>query len=555
MRSSTEPASTEDAHHPISARPAAGRARRLARFRPWEVVLKQAWSEFLSPILAKRVSITLLIVLAVLILGALQVTWAFQATTHQRLRWVRDLCEPTPMAALEGYWREYHAPPAFTTGGEAEIARWLEDWPDIQAVQSRQAPYPTWIRDGDHLRPVDPAVDGPLLASFSQASRGCPGSFWVPPKDSEPRGQFTTILVGENWLLLKRWVRGSREAEAILRKCSPAQPMLRLGYYRFEEKPDPRAPYQAWGAWPNLQVDDRRIGECHWVSSGWSMFFGEEVVFYYVPTPLFNQHIEAFFLRQLLLNSYIFLVAGAVGLLAWRLSRLWMGYRQRESDRLAAFTHSLKTPLTAARLRCELIGMDPQVVGDLQEEIMALRDELDRLTSGINNGLRLFKQPHTSVASPREPIPEAWFRDLATEFEPALEAQGRALEVSLCTTQALANPETLRVALHTVLENAVQHGSGAVRLRTCRRGRGFRIQVGDEGPGLSGEHLARLGRIPRAPGPGANPPEGGIGLGLLTRIARDEGWGLELRSAEGSGLLVQIEVHLVWPPSGRSTPC
>jgi signal transduction histidine kinase len=331
--------------------------------------------------------------------------------------------------------------------------------------------------------------------------------------------------------------------------------MLRLSFYRYEEKPDANAPYAPWGAWPNLQVDDRRILECRWVSSGWCMFLGEEMVFYYVPTPLFYQRIEAYYHRQLILNSYIYLIASAVGLLAWRLGKLWTGYRQREADRLAAFTHSLKTPLTAARLRCELIGMDPQVVGDLQEEIMTLGEELDRLTSGVNNGLRLFNQPQSEAGELREPISEAWLRKAAADFEPALESQGRSLELMLCDAEAMASPDTLRVALHTILENALQHGGGTVRIRTSLHSKRFRIVVEDEGPGLSLEHPSRLGRIPAAPRPGITPTEGGIGLGLLSRIARDEGWGLELRTAPGSGMQVLLDIHAVCQDRGRSTPC
>jgi signal transduction histidine kinase len=529
--------------------------RRLSRFRSREFLGGTSWKNVLSPILAKRLSIGLLIALSILMIAALQVTRAFHATRQQILRWDRDLCRPNTMAILEGYWREYHAPPAFSQGDEPGVQDWLKAWPDIKAVQSRHAPYPAWVRDGVRLRPGDPSRDRPVLDAFAQASAGCAGSFWIPPRGTDAKGRFSTILVGENWLVLRRWVRGSPAAETIIRRCSANPPLLRLGFYRYEEKPDPGAPYEPWGAWPNLQVDDRRIHEDRWTAAGWSMFFGEEMVYYFVPTPDFTRRIEAYYHRQMLVNSYFYLIAGVVGLLAWRLGRLWSGYRQREADLLAALTHSLKTPLTAARLRCELIGMDPQVVGDLQEEILTLGRELDQLTSGVNNGLRLLKQAQPRARSLREPIPAGWFRAVADDFAPAFEAQGRQLALELCEAEGLAAPETLRIVLQTLLENALHHGGGRARLETSwSRGR-LRIQVEDEGPGLSRDQLSRTGRIHPPGRSGAGSKEGGIGLGLVSRIARDEGWGLELRTAPGSGMHVRLEIHAGVQASRRAVPC
>jgi signal transduction histidine kinase len=232
-----------------------------------------------------------------------------------------------------------------------------------------------------------------------------------------------------------------------------------------------------------------------------------------------------------------------------------LGRRQRaqrkrlEADRLAALAHSLKTPLAIHKLRCDTLRMGHLDPSRQTEELMRLGQEVDDLTRLIERGLLSLS---AGGARPvLDPLGAAWVEDLAEAFRPALEAAGRALETELAEAPILAHGPVLAPCLSTLLENAVHHGAGTVRLSTRVEGGVVRLTVQDEGPGLDAESLGALGRafqrLRREGEEGFRHEGQGLGLYLLAEVAGQEGWGFALESAPGHGFSAKMDLPLAPP--------
>ena len=100
------------------------------------------------------------------------------------------------------------------------------------------------------------------------------------------------------------------------------------------------------------------------------------------------------------------------------------------------------------------------------------------------------------------------------------------------------DPSLLAAMLRNLLDNAVRHSppGGQVILRLGVDS----VAVLDEGPGVSPEHLARLGdRFYRPPGQGG--VGSGLGLSIVTLIAQAHGLRVDWRNrAERSGFEVTL---------------
>jgi|GEM_PF-1893437 len=448
---------------------------------------------------------------------------------------------------VQDRWGKYPAPPDFSTGDEPAVRRYLEVWPEVAAIQCRDAFRKTWVRRQGRLVPLDSTRDARLLAWFAVAAGLDPGDTLCPADTLETDHARSPRLVfaGEKWLVLKRWDIGSPEVEGILREALPKPSPIRLGFLPEGVHPRREAPPQPWGAWPSLQIDSRRIAESQWSEVSTNMF-GEVWNVFIVPSPTVQASFAAAHRRHLLWGVLQSLGMAGLGGLLWAWRRRKARARKLEADRLAALAHSLKTPLAVLKMQCDLLRFSPGGLVELRGGLLELSEEVDQLTTMIENGLRLFKASHFGGTDGFcEPLGPAWFEDVAGDMEASFQNRSRKILLELYGASAWASPATLQVALQTVLENSLQHGGGMTRLAISQEGRRVLIRVQDQGPGLSEKNLRRLAQGPlRSDNPTAN----GLGLSLLARIAEEEGWGVELSTKEGEGLTVVLQVPAA--PSG-----
>jgi two-component system sensor histidine kinase QseC len=135
-------------------------------------------------------------------------------------------------------------------------------------------------------------------------------------------------------------------------------------------------------------------------------------------------------------------------------------------------------------------------------------------------------------------------REAAAAVLPLAEERGRPLEVEAPAAVSLSGrPDELRGAVCNLLENALVHGEGAIRVSVREElgggaGRRAVVEVSDEGPGIAEglreEVFARFRKAAPA-SPGA-----GLGLAIVRQVARAHGG--EARVRPGPGCRVEISL-------------
>ncbi|MDT8266356.1 ATP-binding protein, partial [Roseomonas sp. DSM 102946] len=145
--------------------------------------------------------------------------------------------------------------------------------------------------------------------------------------------------------------------------------------------------------------------------------------------------------------------------------------------------------------------------------------ELDGILATFSALLRIAR---TEAGAGRDDIApldlSALVAQVAEVYAPVAEEAGRRLEAGIAPGQRIAGHATLlRQALANLLDNALAHGAGTLRV-TLRPGPV--LEVSDDGPGIPAEErekvLRRFYRLDRS----RNTPGTGLGLALVAAVAR-----------------------------------
>ncbi len=196
---------------------------------------------------------------------------------------------------------------------------------------------------------------------------------------------------------------------------------------------------------------------------------------------------------------------------------------RRERDLASDISHQLRTRLTGLRLRLEELAQhpDPNVVS----EVHAALDQTDRLVTVVDDLLANARSRRAAGATELRLADE--LAEVRTEWESAFTAAGRTLQVRCPRrTTVHATGVRLREAIGVLVDNALKHGAGTVRI-TVRPGSSMVVvEVADEGPGVAD---ALVGHIFDR---GVSTADStGIGLGLARAFIEADGGRLALRRA------------------------
>lgn len=214
----------------------------------------------------------------------------------------------------------------------------------------------------------------------------------------------------------------------------------------------------------------------------------------------------------------------------------------RRAHTLAALSHDLRTPLTALRVKAELIE-DEAVRADL---ITSIR-KMEAISTSAIEFLRGASDTEPLRAVDVTALVESECADFEDIGAPVRFTAGAPLTCA-------CRPEALARAVRNLIDNAVKHGGGA--MVSVRRADGgvVEIRVRDEGPGIPS---AELGRVlnPFVRLSGARENEGGFGLGLSVVKAVVEGHGgtLELAAGRPRGLVATIRFPDLRPIANEPT--
>ena len=217
--------------------------------------------------------------------------------------------------------------------------------------------------------------------------------------------------------------------------------------------------------------------------------------------------------------------------------------RQRERDFTAFAAHELKTPLAGLKTQAQI------ALASDDREIHA--NALRQIVGGVDRTGRLVRQlldlTAMEAAGPAPALEECDLGDVVRQAVRDIESVAASRGVRIVPPdqaegpRARIEPGFMALALRNVLENAARHAreGGEVVAHVAADGRAWRIEIGDDGPGMREADIARATerffRAGQAKGTGS-----GLGLSIakvaLTRI----GGSLEIANRPGGGLGVTL---------------
>lgn len=235
--------------------------------------------------------------------------------------------------------------------------------------------------------------------------------------------------------------------------------------------------------------------------------------------------------------------------------------RLREVDRMkddfiATVTHELRTPLTSIRAFSEMLHDDPRLeLAERTRFLGIIVGETERLTRLINQILDLAKleSGHAEWTSTAVDI-GAVVREAMASLERLFRDKAVALsgEIPENGPQVQVDRDRLTQVVINLLSNAVKFvpgGSGEVRVRVLPLADMVRVEVADNGPGLSADECRLVFEKFRQGGNTlTDKPQGtGLGLPISRQIVEYFGGNLWVESQPGAGATFIFTVPLPAP--------
>jgi signal transduction histidine kinase len=196
---------------------------------------------------------------------------------------------------------------------------------------------------------------------------------------------------------------------------------------------------------------------------------------------------------------------------------------ERERGFVAEAGHELRTPLALLRAELDFALQYADTKDELREAVRTASEETDRVIQLAGDLLLIASADHSQLALRRESLPA---RDLLESvrqrFAWRAEADGRPLAEVDAPAGLVVAGDRLRLeqALGNLVDNALRHGEGTVRIEAQATDSRVEIHVRDQGPGFPADFLPRAFHRFSRGDPSHTGTGTGLGLAIVEAIAR-----------------------------------
>lgn len=211
---------------------------------------------------------------------------------------------------------------------------------------------------------------------------------------------------------------------------------------------------------------------------------------------------------------------------------------ERERRFVAEASHELRTPLALLKTELELALRRPRSAEELQAALASAAEDTDRLVRLANDLLLLASADEGGLRVATERIA---VRDLLKTVAGRFSASAHGRPVVVAATDDLtldADRVRLEQALGNLVDNALRHGRGAVRLEAQPRDGGVVLRVRDEGEGFPAAFLPQAFERFSRPDESRSAPGAGLGLALVRAIVEAHGGSASVEPGDGAGASV-----------------
>jgi two-component system, OmpR family, sensor kinase len=230
----------------------------------------------------------------------------------------------------------------------------------------------------------------------------------------------------------------------------------------------------------------------------------------------------------------------------------------RERQFVADAGHELRTPLALLRAELDYALHHAEDEEELREALTEASAETDRLVQLAGDLLLIAGSDRRRIPLRVEPIEaRPLLESVRNRFAWRAQQAGRQIEIDAAAGLALSGDRLrLEQALGNLVENALRHGDGRVRVSAGEAGGSVRLSVSDEGDGFpagfAGRAFDRFTRAdPAHAGGGA-----GLGLAIVDAIAQAHGGTAAVLTGAGHpaevALDLPVKIAACPRPSGSS---
>ncbi len=200
---------------------------------------------------------------------------------------------------------------------------------------------------------------------------------------------------------------------------------------------------------------------------------------------------------------------------------------------LAALGHDLRSPLTALRVRAEMVDDD-----ETRTSMIATIGEMQQMVDATLAFARGMASSEPAEEVELVPFLRATLRDIAG-------AQRAVTLADIPDIRLRVRPATLRRALRNLIENALRYGNGA-HISAHTHGGRLLLTIDDTGPGIPSESIARVFEpFVRLENSRSRETGGtGLGLSIARTIILAHGGEIDLENRPEGGLRVRVTLPL-----------
>ena len=230
-------------------------------------------------------------------------------------------------------------------------------------------------------------------------------------------------------------------------------------------------------------------------------------------------------------------MAATFNMMAGRLEALVHGHRAM----LADASHQLRTPLTALRLRLDLLAVDSPPAA--AAELAGAQEEIARLSRLVDGLIATARAEAVTEQLEQIDLHEA-VNERVAAWQPVADGNGVKL---IAEPPASAAPIIalgaghLEQILDNLLDNAIEaigDPGGTVRVSVAESEKRATLTVADDGPGMTPQERSRAFlRFTTGSQNGT-----GLGLAIVHRLVTANGGGIRLADTPGGGLTVEVEL-------------
>lgn len=219
----------------------------------------------------------------------------------------------------------------------------------------------------------------------------------------------------------------------------------------------------------------------------------------------------------------------------------------RERRFVADASHELRTPLASLRTELELATRRPRSQAELEAALRSAGEEVERLASLAEDLLALARSDEGDLARRAERIEASeLLDDVARRRGKQATSEARTIEVSgFDDLVVVGDRARLERALENLVDNALRHGAGTVRMDARASDGVVVLAVSDDGTGFAPDFLPHAFERFSRPDEARSGGGAGLGLAIVDAIARAHGGTAHAANTAEGGADVWLEL-----PSG-----